>query len=306
MLLLNDCSVKKNVFIPLFLLAFLPFDEATAQEQRGVMGVGISIGATNYKGDLDDDFTLVFTKPGIGAHVIFLLFSRVHIRFTAFHGNITANDTKASFAGNYTRGLRFYSAIDEAGINVLYTFQNRSKGFSKRNLIAPYIFAGVAFYRFNPKRKVNGEVYDLQKTGTEGQYLPGNYPEPYKLQQISIPFGMGFKLKFTESFEVGVESGFRKTFTDYLDDVSTVYPDKDQLLALQGPVAVYLSDSSLDPDQPNGKPNFSKRGNSKNKDWYVYTNINLTYFFTTSLFKPYKLKSSYRNNSCKGLSGFGK
>ena len=290
----------------LFLLFFLQTENLSAQEQRGVMGVGISAGATNYKGDLDDDFTLVFTKPGFGAHVIFLLFSRVHVRFTAFHGTITANDTKASFAGNYTRGLRFYSTIDEAGINVLYTFQNRSRGFSKRNLIAPYIFAGVAFYRFNPKRKVNGEEFELQKIGTEGQYLPGNYPEPYKLQQISIPFGMGFKLKLTDNFEVGAESGFRKTFTDYLDDVSTVYPDKDLLLALQGPVAVYLSDSSLDPDQPNGKPNFSKRGNPKNKDWYVYTNINLTYFFTTSLFKPYKLMSSYRNNSCKGLSGFGK
>ncbi|MBK8080358.1 MAG: hypothetical protein IPK25_08795 [Saprospiraceae bacterium] len=34
-------------------------------------------------------------------------------------------------------------------------------------------------------------------------------------------------------------------FTDYLDDVSTVYPDKTLLLAKRGQTAVELSDRSL-------------------------------------------------------------
>jgi hypothetical protein len=274
---------------------------SNAQVQRGVMGVGVSAGATNYEGDLDDNFTLVFTRPGFGVHFIMLFFSRVHLRVNLFHGRITANDNQASFTDNKIRKLNFYSDIDEAGFNILYTLQNRKKGFTKRNLLAPYFFAGVAYYRFNPRRKVNGKVYNLRDIGTEGQFLPGNYPKPYQLQQFSIPFGIGFKLKITENFDIGAETGFRKTFTDYLDDVSTNYPDKALLLAQEGPDAVYLSDSSIDPSNPTGKPSFSQRGNPNNKDWYVYTNINITYYFTTTLFKPYKLKSSVKNNSCKGL-----
>src|SRR6185503_3498036 len=151
----------------------------------------------------------------------------------------------------------------------------------------------------NPKATYNGTTYELQKIGTEGQYLGGSYPKPYKLQQISIPFGFGFLLKITEHLDFGGECGFRKTFTDYLDDVSTRYPDKQEMLAKQGPVAVALSDPSNNPDTPNGRVSFAARGNPTNPDWYVYTNLHLTYYFTTSLFAPYRLKNQFRDNTCK-------
>lgn len=267
-----------------------------------MMGVGLSAGATNYAGELDDNFTLIFTRPGFGAHMNFLFFSRLHIRIAAFHGRITASDAKGvNLSGNQYRNLSFFSDIDEGGIHFIYKLQNRKKGFTKRNLVSPYVFAGFAYFQFNPKRNLNGKTYELQKVGTEGQYLPGPYAKPYKLQQFSIPAGVGFMLKITDHLDVGAEIGFRKTFTDYLDDVSTKYPDKQQLLAAQGPEAVYLSDPSNDPDLPGGKANFSKRGNSKNLDWYVYTNIQFTYYFTTSLFKAYKPTNKFRGDTCKGL-----
>ncbi len=185
----------------------------------------------------------------------------------------------------------------------MYSLQSRKRGFTRRNFIAPYVFAGIAYFQFNPKRNVNGEVYELQKVGTEGQYLIGNYPEPYSLREISVPFGIGFTLKLSKNFDIGAESGLRKTFTDYLDDVSTLYPDKLQMTETAGSVAAYLSDPSNNPEEPLGRPDFSQRGNPSNKDWYVYTNIHLTYYLTTSLFKPAKLKSRFKNNSCKGLKG---
>jgi hypothetical protein len=250
----------------------------------------------NYEGDLDDNFTLVFTRPAFGLHANFVVFSRVYFRLSLLHGSIAANDAQASFTDNGSRNLRFYSNIDEAGLHVMYSFQNRKRGFSKRNFAVPYVFAGASWFMFAPKRKLNGVEYDLQSVGTEGQYLKGPYPRPYKLQQISIPFGVGFRIRITDNLDAGAETGFRKTFTDYLDDVSTAYPDKATLLDAEGPVAVYLSDSSTDP-----RASFSMRGNPKNSDWYVYTNINLTFYFTTSLFKQYKLKNQYKVNSCKGL-----
>lgn len=250
----------------------------------------------NYEGDLDDNFTLVFTRPAFGIHTTLVVFPRVHFRIALLHGSISANDAQASFTSNGDRNLRFYSEINEAGFHILYSLQNRSRGFTKRNFAVPYVFAGISYFQFAPKRNINGTVYDLQSIGTEGQNLPGNYPKPYKLQQFSVPFGIGFKIKVNKNFDAGAETGFRKTFTDYLDDVSGNYPDKTALYNAQGSLALYLSDSSAEPHD-----SFTRRGNPDNSDWYVYTNIHLTYYFTTSLFKQYKLKSQYKGNTCKGL-----
>ena len=291
---------RKSILILIIIISQF---SAFAQEQRGVLGFGLSAGASNYAGDLDDNFTLPFTRPGFGAHAIFLFRPRIHLRLAIYHGTITASDgSGVNLSGNQYRNLSFYSDINEGGIHVIYTLQSRKRGFTRRNFLAPYVFAGLAYFHFNPKRSVNGQEYELQKIGTEGQYLSGNYPSPYSLQQFSIPFGIGFTLKLSKNFDIGAEIGLRKTFTDYLDDVSTLYPDKQQLTESQGSVAAYLADPSNNPDEPQGKPAFSKRGNSNFKDWYVYTNVHLTYYFTTSLFKSYKLRSNFRNNSCKGLN----
>lgn len=288
----------------LFILFVLMFQDVYSQEQRGMIGFGISAGASNYAGDLDDNFTLPFTRPGFGAHAIFLFRPRIFLRVALFHGEITASDGHGvNLSGNQYRNLSFYSVINEGGLHVMYSLQSRKRGFTRRNIIAPYLFAGIAYFQFNPKRKVDGQVYELQKVGTEGQYLIGNYPKPYSLHGFSIPFGLGFTLKMTKNLDFGIESGLRKTFTDYLDDVSTVYPDKLQMNETAGPIAAYLADPSNDPEEPSGRPAFSQRGNPRNQDWYVYTNIHLTYYITTSLFKPAKLKSRFKNNSCKGLKG---
>ena len=68
------------------------------------------------------------------------------------------------------------------------------------------------------------------------------------------------------------------------------------LRAKEGDVAVQLSDRSADPSQHS-----RVRGNPANNDWYVYTNLHLTYYFTTTLFKPYKLKNQFKDNTCKHL-----
>ncbi len=291
--------MRKLKFIVFFFLLMLIslFPVLTySQDNRGTIGIGISAGAMNYAGELDDDFTLVFTRPAFGLHATFVVFSRVHFRLTLLHGSIAANDAQANFTNNAERNLRFYSDINEAGFHILYSLQSRKKGFTKRNLAVPYVFAGISYFQFAPKRNINGTEYDLQPIGTEGQNLPGNYPEPYKLQQFSIPFGVGFKIRVSKNLDAGAELGFRKTFTDYLDDVSTFYPDKTELYNAQGPLALYLSDSSSPPHESG-----AGRGNPNNSDWYVYTNIHLTYYFTTSLFKQYKLKSQFKGNTCKGL-----
>ena len=53
------------------------------------------------------------------------------------------------------------------------------------------------------------------------------YPtrQEYKLTQMNIPMGFGMKYYMKENMYIGIEILHRKTFTDYIDDVSTKYID---------------------------------------------------------------------------------
>ena len=61
---------------------------------------------------------------------------------------------------------------------------------------------------------------------TEGQGFP-QYPDrkDYKLTQMEVPMGFGFKFYVKENMFIGLEILHRKLFTDYVDDVSTNYID---------------------------------------------------------------------------------
>jgi len=129
----------------------------------------------------------------------------------------------------------------------------------------------VFFY--NPRTDYEGDWYDLQPLGTEGQGTTG-YPDrtPYSLTQLAIPFGVGFKFSLSKNASLGIEYGIRKTFTDYLDDVSTTYADTSGLKAENTRIAMLLSDRS-------GRyyPEGYNRGDENNKDWYTFLGVTLTF-----------------------------
>jgi hypothetical protein len=99
----------------------------------------------------------------------------------------------------------------------------------------PYFFGGLAVFRFNPYAfDENGEKVFLKPLSTEGQGLDGYNTKPYGLTQFALPAGFGLKYAFDDRVRLGFEVGLRKTFTDYLDDVSTNYADPNDLLAAKG------------------------------------------------------------------------
>jgi len=124
----------------------------------------------------------------------------------------------------------------------------------------------------------DGTLYHLRPLSTEGQYTNSG-KESYQLLQPVIPFGGGVKFAINENLRIGVEFGFRKIFTDYLDDVSTSYPDYNELLLTNGPIAVQLSYRG--DELPGGDPTFpskdTQRGGSAQKDIYYFTGINITF-----------------------------
>jgi hypothetical protein len=96
------------------------------------------------------------------------------------------------------------------------------------------------------------------------------------LTQLSIPLGFGALYALNEDIRVGLELGYRKTFTDYLDDVSGEYYDEAALFAAKGQIAAdvaYRGDEVGGPPYPAAK---TPRGSAKYKDGYYYAAITIT------------------------------
>jgi hypothetical protein len=117
----------------------------------------------------------------------------------------------------------------------------------------------------------------LQPLGTEGQGLEGGATKKkYKLTQVSIPFGVGAKANLSKNIGISFEWGMRKTFTDYLDDVSKRYYDPVALGAARGGTAAVMSDPSIGTDAAFSNRG-RQRGNATTKDWYSFAGIALTF-----------------------------
>ena len=87
-----------------------------------------------------------------------------------------------------------------------------------------------------------------------------------------MPFGGGLKVAVSENFNIIFEYGLRKTFTDYLDDVSMTYAG---IPSEFDNITIELADRSIDGPQPAGEDR-SLSGNT-NKDWYSFSGITLSF-----------------------------
>lgn len=238
------------------------------------VSLNLFLGTSNYEGDLQANF-FTFTQPGLalGGGLSYQVSDKIFIRGGVTFAKIEADDKKNPKV--YFRNLNFKSSIQEFHIAAEYYL------FGTEDVkLSPYVFAGVAVYQFNPYTKdTSGTTYFLQPLSTEGQgfYLDR---KPYSLTQIAIPFGGGIKYALSDNIKIGVEVGLRKLFTDYLDDVSTTYVDPNLLLTNRGPKALELAFRGAEIDKTATYPVvLTKRGEPKNKDWYYFTGITLSYRF---------------------------
>jgi hypothetical protein len=83
-------------------------------------------------------------------------------------------------------------------------------------------------------------------------------------------------LRLSDYATFGIELAQRKTFTDYLDDVSSTYVSYDALLQAKGQKAVDLAYRG--DEIPNNGPypqNLDQRGTPQQKDWYYFLGLSL-------------------------------
>lgn len=248
----------------------------TAFAQRSHM-LGGGIGTIYYYGDLSDIFVSSNLKPAGTISYQKYLSEHVAFRGGISLGQIAGSDIIANDKGRVLRDLSFKSMVGEIHAVMVYEFfQDKYFGNSqKAHHLSPYVFGGMGMFFFNPKGKHQGEWYALQPLGTEGQYLPEG-KGGYSRMQISFPAGLGLNLRLTENTGISAELGYRITMTDYLDDVSTSYPDFDALLQNNGPVALALSTGSQEALFQPG----DKRGNPGSNDGFMFMTLTFNYYLS--------------------------
>lgn len=263
-------SVMKHIGFRLLTLAFL-FTITTANAQMKGWELGGWMGVSNYFGDLNTNFRVnrVHLAGGAGARYNFN--DRLALRAGVNYGKISAYDSDSRNIYELRRNLSFHSFVADVTTQFEFNFLPYVHGH-RDYYFTPYVFAGPAFFFFNPKTELNGETYNLREFGTEGQFRG----EEYRTSQGAINYGMGIKLDLSYRWSINAELNARRIFTDYLDDVSGVYADARDIRAQRGQIAVDLADRSIEPQiGQEGR----QRGNGKKNDAYVMLGVGLQYYF---------------------------
>ena len=263
--------MKKGIWLLAAMLCIV--SSGTTQEGWEIGGW---LGGTYYFGDLNTNFNL--SMPGFaGGLIVRRNFNeRVCLKLSGNYGMVRGDDAVSNNIYERARNLSFKSSVFEGALQLEFNFLPYKHG-SEDEFFTPYIFSGLQFFHFNPKAQLDNEWHELRPLGTEGQFKG----EEYYAVGAGVLFGGGFKIDLSYEWSLNFEIGGRHTFTDYLDDVSTVYPDKDDLLQQRGELAVRLSDRSIDIPDAEGQigETGSQRGDSKTKDVYVMMGVGLVYYF---------------------------
>lgn len=258
-----------NYFIYFFFVVCFSTLFSQQQTTRSRSEIGITTGGMYYIGDLNPTNHFANTTWMIGGVYRYFINPRLVYRAQFSYGNLNAADADAHSNFQRNRNLSFQTDIYElaSGIEINYLkYQTGHQQFK----ISPYFYVELGLFRMNPKTDFNGNLVELQSLGTEGQGTELSDKELYKKIQFCLPIGLGLKVSLSKMISFSLEYGLRKTFTDYIDDVSSfTYVDRVELATYSSPIVSELSNRSID-DNPYGR-----RGNPTTKDWYFMANAML-------------------------------
>lgn len=236
---------------------------AIRRERALILVVGT--GSSSYFGELKNKNNLD-PKLNINAGLQLYLTNRISARAEVTWFELKGSDEQADDNSRKRRNLSFKS--DNVEINftgAINLFPNGNR-YYRRPAYNLYVFGGIGGIYFNPKTEYQGQKYALQPLATEGVV--------YSRFAFVIPFGMGVRLRMGPNANLAIEGGYRKTFTDYLDDVSTVHPGP---AAFTDPIAAALSDRRPELGIA-AKPAGFQRGDPSAKDGYFLLNVKLEYY----------------------------
>jgi hypothetical protein len=281
----------KSLLVITLCLSLFSVNSFSQEEDKGTY-IGFIFGKMNYQGDLNpNSFTFSHSKATTGISIRQSL-----NRWISFRGGFTIGHIDAAdhYNRDYlkTRNLSFKTTIKEVSVGLEASLLDLSTSH-----FTPYVFGDAVLYHFNPwAYDMSGNKVFLNPLSTEGQGL-SQYPEqkPYKLTQIALGFGFGARYAINKNINIGVEMIQRKTFTDHLDDVSSIYVDQNVLLQAKGAKAVEMAYRG---DEITGGLPYpthgDKRGTPTEMDWYYFFGVNFEIKLSAfaQLFKGLKPENS--------------
>ena len=235
-------SVRTFVLICL-LTAFSVRSEAQSiMSGDGKYEIGVALGPMFFLGDLGGhygegrgfvkDLNIPLTKLSKGLYANVYPAEWFGFRIGINHGIIEGDDRIINAKGGAEiyrneRNLHFASTILEGYATMeLYPTVWMEQYDGLEGKLRPYGVAGLGVFKFNSKAELNGSWVALKPLRLEGQGME-EYPgrKEYSSLQVALPMGVGAKYYIKDNMYVGLEVLHRKTFTDYIDDVSTTYID---------------------------------------------------------------------------------
>jgi hypothetical protein len=261
-------------------------------------------GTSNFLGDLggrdkigtdfspvDLDFPVTKSAFGLGYRYRLLKWMNWTTEFEYLIIKGDDAQTKEIYRNN--RNLNFKSNIFELATRLEIGWQSNKAGNRygikrtlnrrmKNNNHCLYLFGGVGGFYYNPKgRTAGGKYVKLRPLHTEGQGLDGG-PKQYSNWSICLPVGIYYKVTINKQYTVGLELSWRKTFTDYIDDVGRTYYDSLALAQAYGPLSAQMADPSLGiiygASKPAADGTAAQRGDDE-LDSYVSLQLTVGYIF---------------------------
>ena len=258
LIVLVGCFVTGPVFGQYFRQS--SYWKSHRHEISGGFGVANFLGELGGRNEIGSPFVwdLEFsqTRPAVSLAYRYFLARTMALRTTLGYGILAGNDNLTTELFRNNRNLNFKTDLFELSLALEFHLFSEELGHvydlrgvkgTKSSRVGFYAFVGVGGIYFDPKAQFNNAWVKLRPLGTEGQGLPGG-ADPYSNFSVSIPMGVGLRKALSRSWSYGLELQYSKTFTDYIDDVSTNYYDGDALAAAHGPEAAYLANPTLNND----------------------------------------------------------
>ena len=262
-------------FLLFFALVSLSPQVHSQIQMRG-LEVGPWLGAAFYLGDLNTEFRFNRPKPAGGLAARYNFNHRLAARASLNYGRITAYDSDSRNDFEQRRNLNFVSDVLDLTAQFEFNFLPYYHGSAEYSF-TPYAFAGGSLFAFDPQGITpDGNTVKLQRLGTEGQ----RKGDEYSRLNYALAYGIGVRWDLTYELSMDASLSMRNTGTDYLDDVSTVYPDIDRLKSYRNDLAGRMSDRSLPgPDGARLDRTGTQRGDDTVSDHYFFLGIGINYYF---------------------------
>jgi len=259
--------MKGFLLLPLMLISCISLFSQKGYE------IGVLGGVSFYVGDINPGYSIKSPGPSLEILGRYNFNNRTSIRMDLAAGRLLGRDSISENPFQKARNLSFRTDYVDASLDLEFNFFPYIHGSRNQNF-TPYVFGGLAFTYYSPHAKLNDRWYALRPLGTEGQARGDEYANIGP----ALSYGIGFKMDFNYEWSLNAEMSARQMFSDYIDDVSTTYPNMQQLESTRGEIAPLLSDRSGELGiEPIGTPG-RQRGVSGDNDSYYSFRIGIVYY----------------------------